>query len=214
MKISRDSKTIYTISDSEKSILKHIIQNELYEDDVKRRIAYWVKDNLFEKALTRLKLKWNKILKDRDVKSFPTNNIEYSKVLLSQPEFSSLPSFIVSSLNIDDVELFKISPEEKSIISIEYNKVDVDSFIDNQIATLIKHVLEQYIDRVRKEWEPKLIKDGATSINSDDKIFMSEIKKRPDYKDRSAREEDNPFKEPIDKLKETLSKQLNAVVSK
>ena len=192
MKISIDSREITTLNTHKKDVIKNDIPVEIFDMDMQRRIIYWVKDNLFGKAMNILKKRWSSILRDRGIADLPTGDSDYAALLLTQPEFSQVPEVSQSIVSVDDVDLFTIPADMKKIISYYYNKVNPDQYIAQQIVWLMNHKYERCMERVRLEWEPKLKAEGVKTVKSDNTEFYDGIKARPDCKDRSDREREDP----------------------
>lgn len=94
-------------------------------------------------------------------------------------------------ISVDDQEIFTLSEIQKKVI-----QNDIPSTIfDQDMKRRLKWVLldEKYsncFNRLKKEWEPKLVAKGISSIPSDPDAFASLVFSQPDYKDRLARDID------------------------
>lgn len=88
MKISVDDVEILTLNDTQKKVIKNDIPDELFEEDMKRRILY-ILIHKYDQCLRRLKEEWIPKLKDAGVKSIPTDDSEFAELVFSQPNYKS-----------------------------------------------------------------------------------------------------------------------------
>lgn len=93
----------------------------------------------------------------------------------------------MKSIKKDNEEIFQIS--DIDIKLLEHDLLNVESEINRRIAWVIQHKCEKIYERFKKEWETKLISEGAASIPAQRDTFVNLITSRPDYKNRSQREE-------------------------
>lgn len=94
-------------------------------------------------------------------------------------------------ISVNDQELYTLTDIQKKVIQ---NDIPSDIFDEDMKRRLLWILYdEKYkkcMDRLRKEWEPKLKEQGAKSIPTDDDEFAALVFAHPAYKDRSAREEE------------------------
>jgi len=86
MKISINNKNILALTDIQKRVIKNDIREDVFEDDMKRRLQ-WVVQHKYERCFKRLKDKWDHKLIANGVKSVPTDPDEYAQLVFSQPNY-------------------------------------------------------------------------------------------------------------------------------
>lgn len=86
MKIKVDDKDIIEISEIQKKIICNDIDEEIFEDDMKRRIKHSLMHK-YERCLERLKNQWIPKLKERGVSSIPLDDEELAQLIFSQEDY-------------------------------------------------------------------------------------------------------------------------------
>lgn len=86
MKISVNDKELYTLSETQKKVIKNDIHDDIFEDDMKRRLN-WVLMHKYERCFARLKKEWDQKLVANGIKSVPTDPDEYAQLVFSQPNY-------------------------------------------------------------------------------------------------------------------------------
>jgi len=93
-------------------------------------------------------------------------------------------------ISVNDQELFTLTETQKKVI---HNDIPCEIFEEDMKRrlywVLIEEKYRKCFDRLKKEWEPKLIANGVQSFPSDPDAFAELVFSQPDYKNRSAREE-------------------------
>ncbi|RTL14549.1 MAG: hypothetical protein EKK56_00910 [Flavobacteriaceae bacterium] len=91
-------------------------------------------------------------------------------------------------VSVDNTELFTLSEVDKKIIQNDINADEFDADIKRRIQWIIvDEKLKKCYERLRKEWEPKLLEKGITP-SFDKAIFAQQVFTQPDYKDRKAKD--------------------------
>lgn len=85
MKISVNDEHIYTLSDTQKRVIRNDIHEDEFENDMKRRL-HWVLHHKYERCLERLKAEWIPKLKNR-VSSIPTDDEKFAELVFSQSDY-------------------------------------------------------------------------------------------------------------------------------
>ena len=85
-------------------------------------------------------------------------------------------------------KLFELTETQKKVIQNEIQSEILDSDMKRRLEWVLMHKYERCFDKLKKEWEPKLIADGAKSLPTDRDAFSALVFGHKDYKDRSARE--------------------------
>ena len=92
-------------------------------------------------------------------------------------------------ISVDDQELFTLSETQKKVIQNDIPSEIFDADMKRRLKwILVDEKYQKCLERLRKEWEPKLIAEGYTMLPTDSDAFAELIFARPDYKNRSQRE--------------------------
>lgn len=86
MKISVDGQQLFELSEIQKKVIKNDINEDIFEDDMKRRLHY-ILTHKYERCFERLKNEWDIKLKENGVKLVPTDPDEYAQLVFSQPNY-------------------------------------------------------------------------------------------------------------------------------
>lgn len=89
MKISVNDQEIYTLSEIQKRVIKNDILEEIFEDDMKRRLKWILLDEKYENCFKRLKAEWEPKLIERGHPSLPTDKDAFAQLVFSQPDYKS-----------------------------------------------------------------------------------------------------------------------------
>lgn len=90
MKISVDDKELFFLSETQKKVIKNDIHEDIFEDDMKRRLQY-ILIHKYEQCMKRLKEEWLPLLQSR-IDSIPTNDDKLAELIFSQPDYKSRKS--------------------------------------------------------------------------------------------------------------------------
>lgn len=85
MKISVDNQDLFTLTETQKKVIKNDIHADEFELDMRRRLHY-ILTHKYERCFARLKQEWEPKLKDR-VSSIPTNEAALAELIFSQPDY-------------------------------------------------------------------------------------------------------------------------------
>ncbi len=88
MKISVNDEHLFTISEVQKAVIANDIQEEILEEDLKRRVAYVI-THKYEQCFERLKKEWEPKLAALGVESIPTNKDAFAQLVFSQPSYKN-----------------------------------------------------------------------------------------------------------------------------
>lgn len=122
-------------------------------------------------------------------------------------------------ISVNDQELFTMSEMMKQVIGNDIPIEVLEEDLQRRIAYIIAHKYERCFERLKKEWEPKLVASGIASIPTDKDAFAALVFSQPDYKNRSARELDvagnkEAFDKAIVHLQSNVRAQLDTEKSK
>jgi hypothetical protein len=88
MKISVNDQELFTLSDVQQQVIKNDIHDDIFEDDMKRRLQ-WVLMHKYDECFKRLKNEWDIKLKVNGVDMIPTDEEAYAKLVFSQTNYKS-----------------------------------------------------------------------------------------------------------------------------
>ncbi len=91
-------------------------------------------------------------------------------------------------ISVNDIELFTLSDIQKQVIANEIPSELLDRDLQRRLLYILTHKYERCFDRLKKEWEPKLVANGVTSVPTDKDEFALLVFSQPNYRDRSARD--------------------------
>ncbi len=87
MKISVDGKDLFELSEVQKKVIKNDIEEEIFEDDMRRRLHY-ILNHKYERCFERLKKEWEPKLQQR-ISSVPTSADQLAELIFSQPDYKN-----------------------------------------------------------------------------------------------------------------------------
>lgn len=87
MKISVNDQELFSLSETQKKVIKNDIHEDVFDDDMKRRLKYII-THKYERCMERLKNEWMPKIKDR-VTSIPTNDDALAEIIFSQPDYKN-----------------------------------------------------------------------------------------------------------------------------
>jgi hypothetical protein len=86
MKISVNDQELFTLSDTQKQVIKNNIHAEKFDADMNRRLQ-WVLMHKYEECFKELKAEWDPKLAANGVKMIPTDPDEYAQLVFAQPNY-------------------------------------------------------------------------------------------------------------------------------
>ncbi len=86
MKISVDGKDLYTLTETQKKVIKDNVLGDIFEDDMKRRLQ-WVLMHKYEQCFKALKMEWDPKLVANGVSSVPTDPDAYAELVFTQSNY-------------------------------------------------------------------------------------------------------------------------------
>lgn len=91
-------------------------------------------------------------------------------------------------ISVDDQELFRLSETQKKVIKNDIHEEIFEDDMKRRLQWVLNHKYERCHERLKQEWEPKLIENGVQSIPLDKEAFAELVFSQPNYKNRSGRE--------------------------
>ena len=96
-------------------------------------------------------------------------------------------------ISVDNQDLFTLSETQKKVIMNEIHEDIFDEDMKRRLQYILTHKYERCLERLKREWEPKLKSSGAKSIPTDNDEFAEMVFKHPEYKSRKQKELSNPL---------------------
>jgi hypothetical protein len=91
-------------------------------------------------------------------------------------------------IDVDGKELFRLSETQKKVIKNDIHEDEFDGDMKRRLQYILTHKYEQCLERLKKEWVPRLKESGVSSIPLEDEALAEIIFNRPEYKDKKNRE--------------------------
>jgi len=86
MKISVNNTELFTLTETQKQVIKNEIPADIFEEDMKRRLQ-WVLMHKYEQCFNALKKEWDSKLAANGVASVPTDPDQYAQVVFMQSNY-------------------------------------------------------------------------------------------------------------------------------
>lgn len=91
-------------------------------------------------------------------------------------------------ISVDDVELFTLSETQMKIFKNDIVSEALEDDLKRRLSYIIFHKYENCFQRLKEQWEPKLIARGYQALPTDKEAFAELVFSQPDYQDRKQRE--------------------------
>ncbi len=89
MKISIDDKEIFRLSETQKKVIKNDIKEEIFEEDMKRRLKWVLLEEKYHKCFERMKSEWEPKLRANGVAMIPTDPDAFAELVFTQPGYKN-----------------------------------------------------------------------------------------------------------------------------
>ena len=86
MKISVNDQELFTLTETQKNVIKNDINADIFDEDMKRRLDYILKHK-YEQCFKRLKAEWDVKLPVLGVESIPTDPDAYAELVFAREEY-------------------------------------------------------------------------------------------------------------------------------
>jgi hypothetical protein len=86
MKISVNDQELFTLSETKKKVIKNDIPQEIFDEDMKRRLEY-ILMHKYESCFERLKKEWEPKLAANGVQMIPTDPDAFAELVFAQPNY-------------------------------------------------------------------------------------------------------------------------------
>ena len=199
MELKYNDKSIFTLSETQKKVIKNDIPSDIFESDMTRRCKYWL-ESPCEKYVHGRQEEMCKSLKEKNEKTIPTNKIrlgeKYADLFPCPCGYSDITNSIVCFVGNESFELSsayrkiwrKMGEEGQHDIDHEEYLAKEEEILSNRMAEILQHKYERCLERLRLEWLPKLEERGIESIPTDDEEFAELVFSQRDYKNRSQKD--------------------------
>jgi hypothetical protein len=88
MKISVNDEELFSLSEVQKKVIKNDIHQEVFDEDMKRRLKY-ILMHKYEECFKRLKSEWEPKLKAKGIAMIPTDDDAFAELIFSQTEYKN-----------------------------------------------------------------------------------------------------------------------------
>jgi hypothetical protein len=85
MKIAVNDVELFTLTETQKLVIKDEISVDLFDEDMKRRLQ-WVLTHKYEQCFERMKKQWEPVLAQRYAQ-IPTDKDAFAALVISQPDY-------------------------------------------------------------------------------------------------------------------------------
>jgi len=87
MKISVEDKELFTLSETQKKVIKDNINEDIFDEYARQKLQY-ILMHKYERCFERLKKEWEPKLAKR-MGSIPTNPDAFANIVFSQPDYKN-----------------------------------------------------------------------------------------------------------------------------
>lgn len=86
MKISVNDQELFSLSETQKKVICNNVHGDEFDADMRRRLE-WVLMHKYEQCFKELFNEWLPKLKERGIKSIPTDEEEFAKLVFEQSDY-------------------------------------------------------------------------------------------------------------------------------
>jgi len=192
MKIYINNEELFTLSDIQKKVIQNDIPLDIFEDDMKRRLKHIIEHSTNQVIEQNFK-SFREFIKSKNISSMPSDKMEFAALIFQHApvELSEIESQ-KHIIKVDDQDFFEISDVTKKLLKSSIAKdCDCIEWAKERLQWVLNHKYERCMERLRKEWEPRLLKEGVKEFPVDDDAFAELVFKNPEYKNRSQRDKES-----------------------
>lgn len=91
-------------------------------------------------------------------------------------------------ISVNDLELFTLTNAQEQVIKNDVHADEFDDDMKRRLQYILQHKYERCFERLKVEWDKKLIANGIQSIPTDPDAYAALVFSQPNYKDRKARD--------------------------
>lgn len=89
MKVSINDQEVFTLTELQKKVIKNDIPEEIFDEDMKRRLRWVLLDEKYERCYERLRREWEPKLIAKGHAMLPTDKNAFAELVFSQPEYKN-----------------------------------------------------------------------------------------------------------------------------
>ena len=86
MEIKVDDAVLFSLSDTQKNVIKYNVSSVIFEDDMKRRLE-WVLDEIYAESYKKLKETWEPVLIADGAESIPTDPDAFAALVFAHDDY-------------------------------------------------------------------------------------------------------------------------------
>jgi len=92
-------------------------------------------------------------------------------------------------IKVNGKQVLELSEIQKKIIKNDIDEDEFEADMERRVGWVLTHKLEQCYNRLKSEWEPKLIAAGATSLPVNPEAFAQLVFAHPEYKSKKQKKQ-------------------------
>jgi hypothetical protein len=97
-------------------------------------------------------------------------------------------------ISVNGKSVFELSEIQKQVICNDIPDSIFEKDMERRLKWVLEHKYERCLERLKKEWEPKL-KERVSSFPTKDEEFAQLVFSQPDYKSRQQKIEEGKLEE-------------------
>lgn len=97
-------------------------------------------------------------------------------------------------ISVNDAELFTLSDNQKKVLAHDISSAVLENDLKRRLQWILMHKYEKVLEKLKKDWVPKLIARGLTAVPVDNEELSKLIFSQEDYVDRLAQDKLNADK--------------------
>lgn len=90
-------------------------------------------------------------------------------------------------IQVDNQEIFELLPWQENVIKNDIFEEEFETHMRRIARWVWENKFERCFERLKNEWEPKLIDRGLQSLPTGKEEFANLVFSQPDYRNRSER---------------------------
>jgi hypothetical protein len=187
MKILINAIEIFTLSEIQKKVIQNDIPASIFKEDMQRRMHHWIHHPV-NRCIEQKAKEWRDLLSTHGINTVNSDSLLFANKVMDVLDINLLPENNTDTIiSIDNEEAFRYNPINKRVLRY-LGILQIEEWIKERVRWILIHKYERCMERLRREWEPKLGSAGVQFIPLIDEDFAFLVFSRPEYKDRESRE--------------------------
>lgn len=91
MKVSVNDEELFSLTETQKQVIKNDIHEDVFDEEMKRRLQYIIMHK-YEECYKRLKTEWEPKLQLLGVESIPLDDQQFARMVFARPEYKDRKS--------------------------------------------------------------------------------------------------------------------------